>query len=233
MYIYISKLQAMVEGGVTSLSLISQGKEILVGTTLGRIYRMNAQTMVCTLIAIAHTNRVTCVAFGERSDIFASGTSQGNIKVWDLSDYGVISETDILASEPTETGVTSLCWIRDNAIVSGWRDRTLRCFDASNMKQMWQIASAHRMAVTCVATYTGPDSSYVVSGAEDGTVRIWSLKSKEMMLQFAEHQKPVTSVIVDLVNPALVHSSSIDCQVLTYDIKRERRTVGHLVIFKI
>jgi WD40 repeat protein len=102
------------------------------------------------------------------------------------------------------------------------------CFDASNMKKMWEIASAHRSPITSVASYIGPDSSFVCSGAEDGTVRVWSLKSKEMMLQFAEHQRAVTSVLVDVLNPALIHSSSVDCQVLTYDLKKERRTVGHL-----
>jgi len=219
--------EAFVEGAVSSLSLISGGKEILIGTNLGRIYRMNASSLACTLIAIGHTNRVCCVAFGDRSDIFASGTVAGNLKVWDLSDYGVISETTIVAAETTECGVTSLCWLRDDAVVSGWKDRTIRCFDASTMRKSWDIASAHRAPITSVACHLGSDSSFVCSGAEDGTVRVWALKSREMMIQFAEHQRAVTSLLVDVLNPALIHSSSMDCQVLTYDLKRERRTVGH------
>lgn len=220
--------EAMVEGAVTSLSLVSHGAELLVGTDSGRVYRMLSDDLTAQLVAVGHTNKVCCVAFGTRSDVFASGTVDGNLKVWDLSDYGVISETTVTTEHGAEGGVNSLAWLKDEAVLSGWNDCTVRCHDASTMRSLWEIAGAHRAAVTSVAVHADDKTSLVVSGAADGSVRVWSLRSREMMLQFVEHLKAVTAVLVDVRQPHLVHSSGLDCQVLTYDLRKERRTVGHL-----
>jgi WD40 repeat protein len=71
-------------------------------------------------------------------------------QVWDLSDYGVLSETSVQAEQGGEGGVSSVCWVKDSAIVSGWKDRAIRAFDASNMKPLWEIANAHKASVTAV-----------------------------------------------------------------------------------
>lgn len=48
------------------------------------------------------------------------------------------------------------------------------------------------------------------------------------MLRFAEHQKIVTQVLVDVASPSLVHSVAADCTVFTYDLRREKRTIVHM-----
>ena len=40
---------------------------------------------------------MTCVCFGTRSDVFASASSEGAIKVWDLNNYSVLAETRVTA----------------------------------------------------------------------------------------------------------------------------------------
>lgn len=146
----------------------------------------------------------------------------------DLSDYGVLSETTVAAEQGGSKGVSAVCWVKDDAVLSGWHDGGVRCHDASSMKLLWEIPSAHRGSVTAVAVHSDAVLSYVVSGSSDGSVRVWALRSREMMLQFTEHTKAITSLLVDTRQPHLVHSSGLDCQVLSYDLRRERRTVGHL-----
>ena len=51
---------------------------------------------------------------------------------------------------------------------------------------------------------------------------------RELLLQFSEHQKGVRTVLVDVASPNLVHSVGADCTVLTYDLRKERRTVAHM-----
>lgn len=51
---------------------------------------------------------------------------------------------------------------------------------------------------------------------------------RELLLRFSEHQKGVTAVVVDVASPNLVHSAGADCTVLTYDLRKERRTVAHM-----
>jgi WD40 repeat protein len=217
-----------VDGAVTSLSLVANGTELLVGTETGRVYRMLTADLTSQLVAVGHTDKVTCVAFGSRSDVFASGTQKGNVKVWDLSDYGVLSETTVAGENGVEGGVASICWVGDEAVVTGWHDTFVRCHDASTMQCLWEIPNAHRGAVMSVAAHSDASLSYLLSGGSDGSVRVWALRSREMMLQFVEHQKSVTQVLVDVKSPNLVHSAGADCQVLTYDLRRERRTVAHL-----
>jgi len=209
--------EAAVEGCVTSLSLVANGAtELLVGTAQGRVYRMLCEDLTATLVAVGHTAKVTCVAFGTRSDVFCSGTNDGNLKVWDLSDYGVLSECSVMAEQGSgEEGVAAVCWVADSCVVSGWRDRGIRCHDASNMQQMWEIPNAHKGPITAVATHSDSSLSFLVSGSSDGSVKVWALRSRELLLQFAEHSKPVTAVLVDCNHPHLVHSSGADCQVHT------------------
>lgn len=51
---------------------------------------------------------------------------------------------------------------------------------------------------------------------------------RELLLRFSEHQKGVTTVLVDVASPNLVHSAGADCTVLTYDLRKEKRTVAHM-----
>jgi hypothetical protein len=115
--------------------------------------------------------------------------------------------------------------------VTGWHDTFIRCHDASTMQCLWHIPNAHRGAVMSVAAHSDASLSYLLSGGKDGSVRVWALRSREMMLQFVEHQKAVTQVLVDVKSPNLVHSAGADCQVLTYDLRRERRIIAHLVSY--
>ena len=49
------------------------------------------------------------------------------------------------------------------------------------------------------------------------------------MLQFAEHVKDVVGVVPDITNPRLIHSAGKDRCVFSYDLKKEKRVVGHQV----
>ena len=67
----------------------------------------------------------------------------------------------------------------------------------------------------------------MVSGGDDGRVCIWSRRTHELLLQFPDHVKPVTKVIKDVRKLNLLHSVGQDRSVYTYDLKLEKRIVGH------
>ena len=70
-------------------------------------------------------------------------------------------------------------------------------------------------------------ANYVVSGGDDKCVRVWQRNGLDLLIQFAEHQKPVMGVLIDRGQDHLIHSCGADRSILTYDLKRERRTVIH------
>jgi len=88
---------------------------------------------------------------------------------------------------------------------------------------MWERANAHRGYTRTVAE----SANYIVSGGDDKCVRVWQRQGQDLLIQFAEHQKAVTAVCIDIGQDHLIHSAGADRSLLTYDLKRERRTVIH------
>ena len=122
--------QAAVDGAVVALSFVHGGDELLVGTDTGRTYRMltNDLAQPPAFLTVSHVGAPTDVAFGSRADVFATAAADGEVVVWDLSDYNAICQTkqscvvprgktahgeDRPATRRVATvgdGATCLCW---------------------------------------------------------------------------------------------------------------------------
>jgi WD40 repeat protein len=193
---------------------------LLAGTTAGRVYTALASDGISVASQeLGHVAAVTCVAFGRsRSDVVATGSVDGSIRVWDLSDYGVLQAS---------VGPCEVCslWLDDEldgTLVSGWSDGVVRGFEGGTGREIWRN-KAHRGRVNSV---TGTDIALVTCG-DDGKVVVWARRTRELLCQFAEHRKPALEVLVDVSADHLVHSVGADHAVYTYDLRTERRIVGH------
>lgn len=208
--------ETTLRGAVGSLSVASDGGYLLAGTSEGRVYRVDAATLEAAETETSHVGAVTCLSFNkDRSDVFATGSDDGTVRVWDLNDYRVTASGG---------GVGQPCSVFHDvgAIVSGWKDGVLRSHDSETGAEQWKL-QAHRGEVTSVVA----TEFSVVSGGADGKVAVWLRRSRELLLHFTEHIKPVVQVIADVSAPHLVHSAGKDRCVFTYDLKEERRIVGH------
>lgn len=225
--------QVAFSGIITSLSPSADAIEILVSTSAGDVYRCAPGDLeMNTIVSSCHLAPIKSIAFGSIPSYFVSGSENGEIRVWDTSDYGC----QALLKAPKSGAVLSLCVIEGSesgpasVVMSGWSDGFIRCHDLQTLnRQMWYIANAHRGGVTSIAEHHSSNLQYVATGGNDGVVRIWRMSNRELIVQFSEHSKPVTRVLVDNTKPHLVHSCSQDMLVLTYDLKTQRRTVSHLV----
>jgi len=206
-------------GKVMAITATGDEKE-LVGTSAGKMYRVRTVDMSTFEIADSHTAPVVSVAFGSRSDVFASISMDHSVRVWDLSDYSSRCRANVPSTTPTCVEL-----IGDENIVVGWADGAVRCFDAQNGDSIWQLASAHRGKVT--ATCTNP--TLLASGGEDGSVRLWSTNNRELLVQFTEHTKAVTDLCIDQTEPTLLHSCSLDSTTVTMDLKKEQRAGYHML----
>uniref|UniRef100_A0A7S2UWQ1 Anaphase-promoting complex subunit 4 WD40 domain-containing protein n=1 Tax=Fibrocapsa japonica TaxID=94617 RepID=A0A7S2UWQ1_9STRA len=237
------QLQAEVQldGRVTSIAPRASRQEVVVGTSRGSVYRVAVADLAATCVSSAHVERLCCGAFPNnrvsstsagadapqaRSDVFASGSCDGSLLVWNLNDYSLVCRT----GERESGALLCMGWVGTTRVATGWEDCCVRCYNVEAQGAMeWHIPNAHRAAITSLAVHHDERLGYIVTGAKDGAVRLWNLRSREMLLQFTEHQKGVSKVIVDVRLPKLVHSAGLDCAVLTYDIQKERRTVAHMV----
>ncbi|CAM9091506.1 unnamed protein product [Hapterophycus canaliculatus] len=227
--VWQQEMETKLDGGVVSLSIIADTCELLAGTQEGSVYRLLLADLSASKVSSSQKSPVLSVACGSRCDAFATCAQDGTVRVWDLCDFGVVVE----ASERPQGaayGARSqcLCWLGEEAVVTGWSDCSVRCHDAATGALRWAIPKAHRAPITCCAVSFDSSASFLVTGAEDGSVSVWELRTRELLLRFSEHQKGVRSVLVDVASPNLVHSAGADCTLFTYDLRKERRTVAHM-----
>ena len=77
----------------------------------------------------AHVRDVTCVAFGRRrSDVVATGSLDGTLRLWDLSDYG----TRQVSVGPTGVTCVAIDDEIDGSLLGGFDDGYLRCYEAGS-----------------------------------------------------------------------------------------------------
>jgi WD40 repeat protein len=160
------------------------------------------------------------VAFGRLSDVFATGSADGRVRVWDLNDYSVLQSS----RGPGGVSVNAVAMDDefDGSIISAWSDGALRSFVGGSGDLAWHLP-AHRGSANSV-TLT---PLAIISGGDDGRVAVWNRHAREQVAVFHDHTKPVLQVLADIVNPSLLHSVGADRCVFTFDLKTERRVTCH------
>jgi WD40 repeat protein len=228
------------DGAISSLSLVSDGLEAILGTTEGSIYRMMVTEEAfelgeAQLLESAHTAPISCstvlegASYSDRSDlVLVTGSEDGNLKLWDLSDF---TSPVAYKDRACVGGVVSLTSLPSlSLLLSGWADGSIRAFDSNSSfsHPIWSIPNAHNGSVTSLDGFVSEETQFFVSGGSDGSVRFWSLHRRDMLCQFTEHTGSVSSVIIDKEKPHLVHSCDKDGMIFTFDLKIQRRTVAHV-----
>jgi WD40 repeat protein len=76
------------------------------------------------------------------------------------------------------SGSSACIALDDDTLVTGWRDGFIRCYDRNTNTMIWDIANAHRGSVTSIYV----DANYILSGGQDGAVRIWARTNKKLLI---------------------------------------------------
>ena len=170
--------EAQLDSKVMSITVSQDGQELIAGTVGGKLYRVLTTDLSFLLHTDAHTGSINdCFFHPKRSDQFVSIDENGISKIWDLSEY-----KSIFTGHTGKQNSGSSCCIAldDDTIVTGWRDGFIRCFDRNTQTIIWEIANAHRGAITSVYA----DANYILSGGQDGAVRVWARLNKKLLIQF-------------------------------------------------
>lgn len=92
---------------------------------------------------------------------------------------------------------------------------------------LWSIPDAHSArsgGVTALAL--SHNQRFVVTGGGDARVRVWDMRSREMVSAFVEHGGPITGVCV-YRDDAHVLSCSTDKSFMCWDLRKESRISQH------
>lgn len=208
----------VLEAGVVSLTVSSDGAELVAGTRNGKLWRLLASDLTATLQSASHTGEVTDAAFGPSSDFVCTASDTGEVFLISLSDY--MPFMSATAKSPARSVVVAAT----GEILAGYDDGFIRAWSSKSSAAhlLWQL-HAHREGVSVLRV--SPD--FIVSGGNDCAVRFWHRTTRELLTSFTNHRKPVSDLLLDQVSPNLIHSGSEDKLVVTYDLKLHKPLVQH------
>lgn len=134
-----------------------------------------------------HSSHVNALAFSPDGRMFASGSSDRTLRLWDI-----FSGLCVHALIGHGESVASVAFSPDGEqLLSGSWDNTLRLWDTRS-GQCVKILSGHRLPVSSVAI--SPDGKHLLSGSWDDTVRLWDTRSGRCIRTLCGHQGWISSV---------------------------------------
>ena len=170
--------EAQLDSRVMSINLSNDKNEIICGTVGGKLYRVLTNDLSFLLHSDAHTATINDVAFGTDSNMFVTVDETGALKHWDLSEY----KCQFTGFPTRQAAASRVAFAQDdNTVLVGYRDGFLRCFDTITAQaQLWDVSQAHRGAITAIYA----DQNYILTGGQDGAVRVWNRRTRQLLIQF-------------------------------------------------
>lgn len=208
-----------VMGAATSISLNPEKDGFYVGTDQANTYFVGLDMNV-ELRGTCHYGRVTDVQFPSNcSDIFVT-SSVNDIRIWNARLRQELLRIQVPNLECNCIGITP----NGGSIVSGWTDGKIRAFYPESGRLKFVITDAHTESVTSLAVCNDDDNLppwRVVSGGQDGRVRVWSITSSHQTLvrSMKEHRGPVNCIKVARDNSQAI-SASADGSCIVWDLER-------------
>lgn len=176
------------------------------------------------LLCENHTKPVNSVWFMPGvSDKFITCSEDGTIRLWDSNAYAVVARC-VATSSQAAPGAGSnypICAIfTDEVIISGWTDGKIRAYRVDNSALLWQIDNAHKGGVTSICL--AKSCRFVCSGGMEGEVRVWEIRSRELISHLKEHTSRVTKICLFPDDQHLL-TCARDKSILCWDLKAEKR----------
>ncbi|KAA1115928.1 WD domain protein [Puccinia graminis f. sp. tritici] len=172
---------------------------------------------------LGHSHCVYCVKFNPIGTLLISGSFDETVKVWDFL------AGKLLRTLPGHSEVVScLDFSRDGSvIVSGSFDGLIRMWDTTSGQCLKTMVVAQetnapvysiparvisRVTTTNKLDPGNPigDRDLVLMGSEDGSLWIWDLQSRELVLRKASHQDSIIGISVHPTNPSIFATAGLD-----------------------
>jgi len=145
------------------------------------------------------SNQVVSVAYCPNGKCVAIGTTNGSIKLWDISSGEVRELLGHLS------WVASMAFTSDGqTLVSGSFDNTVKLWETSTGRLRYSISNPNRFeamdsiqhqAIDRINTVAlSPNGSVVASGGNDGTIRLWDIATGKELRVLDGHSSGVKSL---------------------------------------
>ncbi|KAH6566090.1 hypothetical protein BASA62_006931 [Batrachochytrium salamandrivorans] len=220
--------------GILSAALTPKGDVVIVGCGSGIIACLklpnltiikstkviNMEDFTPVLKSTCHYSPVNDICFPkDSSDVFATA-SETDIRIWNAQ----TSEELLRIAVPNLECKCITFKMDGTSLISGWNDGKIRAFGPQSGRLQYQINDSHKRGVTSLAVtqpYNDRGDFRIVSGGEDGQVRVWRITKQVQQLEDAmkEHKGTVTCIKIRKNNLECVSSSS-DGSCIVWDLTR-------------
>jgi len=117
-----------------------------------------------------HSTFVHSVCPLQRTSVFATGSDDGTVKLWDIR----TKHSTSTFSTPQNTAVTCVAFDKDGTnVISGGIDNTVRLWDRRQGKSTLQL-TGHKDTITGLSV--SPNGSYLLTNSMDATLAIWDIR---------------------------------------------------------
>ena len=163
-----------------------------------------------------HEAPVLSVVFSSNGKWFASASSDGLVRIWDVADSKTANRFELKGHN---TPVRHLSFTpNDNLLVSVSEDGSVCQWDVTEGSQIGKISIPDDF-IEYIAI--SPDGFHIATASSDHIVRLWDLKTGKAIHNFEGHTKTVVSIDFDDRRGRLL-TASIDGTVRRWDISGER-----------
>lgn len=179
---------------------------IVVGSDdmLIRVYNMHSSEKIHQMDG--HSDYIRCLLVHPTKNVILSGSDDSTIKMWDWDRNWKCVGT----FEGHSHYVMSLAFNpKDpNMFASASLDRTIKIWNLSgSTMQAYFTLEGHEKGVNTVEFYGGVDRPYIVSGADDNTVRVWDYQTKGCIKVMEGHSSNISCVLFHPELPLLLSGS--------------------------
>lgn len=178
------------------------------------------QPWQCTRTLLGHSNLVSAVAISQDGKIFASGSYDNTIKLWQLSTgqalftlRGHTKFVRCLAISPDRnflvkgnSGFLSLAFSPDGRMLAtGGFDRAIKLWDLETGREINTLIG-HTDRVSAV-TFS-PDGKTLISGSWDKTIKLWQIDKGQEICTLKGHSDEVMSVAISPDGKIIISGSA-------------------------
>ncbi|KAL9644745.1 hypothetical protein ABK040_012399 [Willaertia magna] len=170
-----------------------------------------------------HKSPVTCLTFNQGDDIIVAGSEQGSIRLWDLNSQQNTNpqRTYQIGHRANVTCIDFHPLDKYTYFASGGLDTNIKLWD-TRVKDCIQTYKGSQTIQTLKFT---PDGKWIVSGGEDGLLRVYDIAAGKFLSSLQAH-KSVVSAIDFHPSEFLVATGSMDKTIQVLDLSYKMKFVS-------
>ncbi len=150
-----------------------------------------------------HTKRVYTATFSRDGHVFATGSGDRTVRLWDAKTGGLLK-----TFEGHGKAITSVTFSADaTRLYTGSLDETIRIWDTATGQVIRTLEAQSGAKCAVRSLVVNREESRIAAGCGDSTIRIWDIDTGRPVFEFDRHNGAVTAIAFSPDGANLVSAS--------------------------